>query len=101
MLILVIDLSHPRKKLAEEIDYFFLKAKMKGYSTKKLYSIVPLLLSQLSISDASTVKVFEKQLSSDFIYSMVLPIIELIKCRADVTFFVKYTVYKLKNYQRI
>lgn len=97
-MISVLNLSYPRKKLISLFDEVILQAKLKGYDTKKMYTIIPLFLV-LSLQ-SKTVSAKELKLNNteaiDFLYSLILPLMEVLKSSKDITVSIKYALDKLK-----
>lgn len=98
---LTLNLSHPRKILMNEIDEIILQAKLRGYHTEKLNLLIPLTLCIAFNSQTVSAKTLEtKDITTlDFLYSLVVPSMEVIKSRKELLFFIKYVSAILKNHK--
>jgi hypothetical protein len=99
ILTLTINLSSPRRKLMNQLDEILLQAKLRGYDSKKLSSLLPIIISLSLTSQNVSAKTIEVKdtTSLDFLYSLILPFMEVLKSRRELIFFLKYLSSSLKK----
>lgn len=96
---ITLNLSHPRKILMSQLDEIILQAKLRGYHREKLSLMLPLTLYLAFNSQTVSAKTLEIKDTKtlDFLYSLVIPFIEVIKSKKDLLFFIKYVSGILRN----
>ena len=96
---LTINLSSPRRKLMNQLDEILLQAKLRGCDSKKLSLLLPMTLSLALTSQNVSAKTVDLKDTKtlDFLYSLALPFMEVLKSRKELILFLKYLSSTLKK----